>query len=202
FVGRADDQVKVRGFRIEPGEVEAALSRQPGVAEATVLVREDADAPQLVGYVVPDQEWARRSDGAEDGRRVASWREVYESVYRDQADSGGFWEDFGIWTSSYDGSPIPLTEMHQWRSAAVAEILRLGPRNVLELGVGNGLILSQVAALRRRRRDPPARPAQRPRTGRRQRTDPVPGRAALRHLLGHRLLRRRRGEPAGTDGRA
>ncbi|WP_432071309.1 amino acid adenylation domain-containing protein, partial [Streptomyces sp. AA1529] len=145
FVGRADDQVKVRGFRIEPGEVEAALSRQPGVAEATVLVREDADAPQLVGYVVPDQEWARRSDGAEDGRRVASWREVYESVYRDQADSGGFWEDFGIWTSSYDGSPIPLTEMHQWRSAAVAEILRLGPRNVLELGVGNGLILSQVA---------------------------------------------------------
>ncbi|MBE9500449.1 methyltransferase domain-containing protein [Streptomyces sp. GKU 257-1] len=88
---------------------------------------------------------AQRRRGGRPPRRVASWREVYESVYRDQADSGGFWEDFGIWTSSYDGSPIPLTEMHQWRSAAVAEILRLGPRNVLELGVGNGLILSQVA---------------------------------------------------------
>nr|WP_234019709.1 non-ribosomal peptide synthetase [Streptomyces sp. CNS654] len=145
FVGRVDDQVKVRGFRIELSEIEAALSRQQGVAAATVVVREDDETPRLVGYVVPDQDWAHRRDSADDGRQVASWQEVYESVYRDQADNGGFWEDFGIWKSSYDGSPIPLAEMHQWRSEAVGEILRLSPRNVLELGVGNGLILSGVA---------------------------------------------------------
>ncbi|MFH8350450.1 non-ribosomal peptide synthase/polyketide synthase, partial [Streptomyces sp. NPDC018045] len=142
FVGRADDQVKVRGFRIEPGEIEAALLRQDGIAAATVQVREDHGTPRLVGYVVPDRDGA--ADG-EDDRRVASWQEVYEEVYRGQAGSGGFWEDFGIWTSSYDGSPIPLTEMHRWRSAAVEAIRRLAPRNVLELGVGNGLILSQAA---------------------------------------------------------
>ncbi|MEU7260450.1 non-ribosomal peptide synthase/polyketide synthase [Streptomyces rimosus] len=142
FVGRADDQVKVRGFRIEPGEIEAALTRQDGIAAATVQVREDHGTPRLVGYVVPDRDGA--ADG-EDGRRVAAWQEVYEEVYRGQAGSGGFWEDFGIWTSSYDGSPIPLTEMHEWRAAAVEGIRRLAPRNVLELGVGNGLILSRVA---------------------------------------------------------
>ncbi|WP_322411632.1 Pls/PosA family non-ribosomal peptide synthetase [Microbacterium invictum] len=53
FVGRADDQVKVGGRRIELGEVEAALQDIPGVAAAAAAVRtSDAGVPLLVGYLV------------------------------------------------------------------------------------------------------------------------------------------------------
>ncbi len=53
--------------------------------------------------------------------------------------------DFRGWNSSYTGDPIPLAEMEEWRSATVDRIMALQPRRVLEIGVGSGLVLSQIA---------------------------------------------------------
>ena len=68
FLGRLDDQIKIRGVRVEPAEIEHHLRRQSGVAEAVVVARPTPTGePELVAYVVS-------RDAALRARDPAAWR--------------------------------------------------------------------------------------------------------------------------------
>ncbi|MFK3979740.1 amino acid adenylation domain-containing protein [Micromonospora sp. NPDC050397] len=142
FLGRTDDQVKIRGYRVELGEIESVLVEHPDVARAAVITKEGANGAgkRLVGYLVP----ATGVDAGNERDHLAEWQQIYHDEYA-AIGTAVAEEDFAGWDSSYDGQPIPLDDMREWREATVARIRELRPRRVLEIGVGTGLLLSRLA---------------------------------------------------------
>lgn len=144
FIGRVDEQVKVRGYRIEPGEVEGVLRRHPQVANVAVVVQPDGRGEnRMIAYVVGDH------DRDEDIHTalVADWKDASETAAEtvktyDVADPR---MNFSGWTSSYTDEAIPLKEMCEWADDTVERIVALKPREVMEIGCGTGLILFRLA---------------------------------------------------------
>ncbi len=168
FLGRLDHQVKLRGFRIETGEIEAALRQHPAVSQAVVVACGDLPGEgresrrgerRLVAYVVPEttaatapvslpaSEAAGLADESLAADQVAQWQAVFNDyVYDGLATEAG---DAGLniagWRSSYTGASLGAAAMREWLEDRVERILCRGPRRVLEVGCGTGMLLFAIA---------------------------------------------------------
>ena len=148
FLGRLDHQVKLRGFRVELGEIEAALQEHAGVRESVVVARETTSGEkQLVAYVVSSPD-----DGApiddENLRRgqLAHWQMVFDDLIYGRP-SQQHDDAFNVtgWNSSYTGEPIPAEEMRVWLEDTLAPLRSTPARRILEVGCGTGLLLTRLA---------------------------------------------------------
>jgi amino acid adenylation domain-containing protein len=134
FLGRSDGQVKLRGFRIEPAEVESALCELKGVREAVVLLREEHPGePRLVAYVVASQ-----SDPAASEANATSETNGTSETSRTSAESmTGEWRahlkhrlpDYMIPSAIVVMGELPLTPNGKVDRSALAQV---------EVGVGRG----------------------------------------------------------------
>lgn len=154
YLGRMDFQMKVRGFRIEPEEIEAVLEEYPGVQKAIVAAYSaegGSQHKQLVAWVVPDLDVKERvgeSSGVSmPDVQVSEWETVFEKAYdADESDSdsdAGF--NISSWNSSYTGEPLRIGEMGEWVQSTIDRIFTLRPKRILEIGCGTGLLLSRIA---------------------------------------------------------
>ena len=158
FLGRVDHQVKLRGHRIEVGEIEALLAAHPAVGECVVVATEDpAGEKRLAAYVVPRRGIVGERDQSPTGieERLAQWQMIWDGAYGQSGTgqtkvpeskaAGAAPFNIAGWNSSYTGQPVPEVEMREYVGRTVERILALRPKRVMEIGCGTGLLLFRIA---------------------------------------------------------
>jgi amino acid adenylation domain-containing protein len=154
ILGRGDNQIKLRGFRIEPGEIAAAMEQLPEVKTAAVIAWGDTNAngagPRLVGYFVPEASAVDQSNAHADAAKqmeqthIQSWRKLFDESHQQAGLVLTPEDDFSGWQSVITGQLIPMELMREWADQSAARIRKLSPKRLLEIGCGTGLILLRV----------------------------------------------------------
>lgn len=144
FVGRTDRQVKVRGHRVEPSEIEAAILTHPTIVDAAVTAEGGgAGELTLVAHIVASPHSSITA--LNDIDRLAVWQQRFDQLYSStQSDENDVLDSVG-WVSSRTAEPLARDEMRAWRDDAICWIRRLRAQRILEVGCGTGMLLSQLA---------------------------------------------------------
>src|SRR5262249_29419362 len=102
---------------------------------------------ELIAYLVEDPAFAAQSEQRSDllFSLQGEWQSIFDETFGEERPAGPEALDTVGWKSSYTGPPLPAEEMRAWAEASVERIVALGPRRVLEVGCGTGLILLRVA---------------------------------------------------------
>ena len=143
FLGRVDHQIKIRGFRVELGEIEATLQRHPAIRDAVAIAGGDSANERLIAYFSLNRQLQQARSQSMQAQQLQHWQTLYNQTYQPPTANPQF--NITGWKSSYTGAPIPPEQMQEWVSDRVAQILALKPKRVLEIGCGTGLLLFQIA---------------------------------------------------------
>jgi thioester reductase-like protein len=144
FLGRRDSQIKIRGFRVELGEIEAKMAEHVCVRSAFVKAISERDGDsRLIAFYLREQNAKSTHE-----RHVEEWRQIFDFIHT------GDDSMFAGWHDSLEGKPMPHEDMATWREVTLSRIMDLlnrrpksaAPARVLEIGCGTGLLLMDLAS--------------------------------------------------------
>ncbi|KAJ3887781.1 hypothetical protein GG344DRAFT_55052, partial [Lentinula edodes] len=144
FIHRKEDgQVKIRGQRLELGEIEQVMKQHPDVICAAAALVKVHSSDRIVTYAVLKSKNAESADE----QVLDLWDDHFnneDSPYHSlHAENGG--QRVVQWYSMFDAQPIPSSEMVQWLDDTIDQIAPAHDDRVLEVGVGSGMIALQIA---------------------------------------------------------
>lgn len=153
YLRRMDGQIKIRGQRVELGEIEHVIRDHGPVHDAVVTFQAiEGREAQLTSFVTLRESdivkevkaLEEEANGEDETEQVNVWKESFDTdIYTgfDKIKPDQVGRDFVGWTSMYDGSDINKNEMSEWLDDTINSILNGGQAgNVLELGSGSGMI--------------------------------------------------------------
>jgi amino acid adenylation domain-containing protein len=142
-LGRLDQQVKIRGHRVELGEIESILSEAPGIKQAIVVVNEGANQEKrLTAYVTLEEALLKDES--------LSWKDRWETLYDIGAETN---KNEAVPDRNLDGTLLEYYEngkelaiqSEEWLRSSIARIKALNPKRIYEIGSGAGQILYELA---------------------------------------------------------
>lgn len=134
YCQRNDQQVQLRGFRVELDDIGNVLRQCPVVKDVEIRLWQRDDDQAIVAYVIAKQ------TGSVAPEFTQLMTEVFEETYQQAAV-----DEFSGWTSSVTNQLIDVTQMQLWASHTVQRIRSLAPRRLLELGCGSGILATRLA---------------------------------------------------------
>ncbi|WP_038914209.1 non-ribosomal peptide synthetase [Dickeya zeae] len=136
YIGRTDNQLKIRGHRVEAGDIEHHLMLNPLVERCIVDIHTEGEQSHLIAWFKETNEQHYIGDNV----TVDAWGQLYDETYREGSDYPYDFDTRG-WNSAYTGKPIPKDQMKRWINHTVGRILGLSPKKIVEVGCGTGLIM-------------------------------------------------------------
>ena len=147
YIGRNDEQVKVKGFRIELNEIQEKINENEIVKDNIVVLDKVGDEARIISYFTMDADRRKNVIGkllAKDDYNVET-----EEVFNHNYSKNNNVEDYAFnivgWNNSYDNKQMSAAEMRQWLDSICGKLHKIPMKSVLEIGVGTGMIMHSIA---------------------------------------------------------
>jgi 2-polyprenyl-3-methyl-5-hydroxy-6-metoxy-1,4-benzoquinol methylase/acyl carrier protein len=144
YHGRKDEQLKVRGYRVEPGEIEFTLRKSGLILDCSVInIKNTKEDSSLICFYVPNKERFVDFEEKLIEENLNGWKLLNNENYFTSNETT--LNRFSGWNNSYNGNQFSEAEMSEWLFDIIRLIKLNKIGNVLEIGCGSGLIVTSIA---------------------------------------------------------